>query len=319
MMAMMAMVLLCACGSLTTGVVATGNSGSGAQHSLLSVALNRSSYEWVLSEFPGVDLTRPRFEQDDVVRVDLYQSREEFAMLRGRFPAEFAAAKVVQGEGEVQATIVAERERLSSRARVPLDAPLSTRKQVFFSDFRDYDEITAYIDVLLLEPSIEVRPITIGETREGRPIRTYEFTGAGGLAKPTVYLQGTAHANEWMGTMACVYSMTELVERYAAGDPEIVELMDSLVFVATPVLNVDGYCTHGPQADATGGKIGGTTVTAHSVSTSTATTPQSALGALLAPRPTPAQTLSAGLLSCLSPKIARTTICLLNLQRRSRY
>ncbi len=227
--------------SLAAGAQATA--GLGAQHSLLSVAVNRSSYEWLLSEFPHVDLTRPRFgEQDDgLVKVDLYQSREEFAMLRSRFPAEFAGAEVVAGEGEVQAMIVAERERLSSRVRVQLEAPLATRKQEFFSDFRDYDEITAYVDALLLEPSIEVRRITIGETREGRPIQTYEFTGTGGLQKPTVYLQGTAHANEWMGTMACVYSMTELVERYAAAEPEIVELMDSLVFVATPVLNVDGY------------------------------------------------------------------------------
>lgn len=145
------------------------------------------------------------------------------------------------GEGELQKTIAAERKRLSDRPRVELTAPLATRKAVFFQDFRDYDEIIAYVEVLLLEPSIEVRRITIGETREGRPIETFEFTGQGGLQKPTIYLQGTAHANEWMGTMACVYSMTELIERYAAGEPEIVELMDSLVFVATPVLNVDGY------------------------------------------------------------------------------
>ena len=56
-----------------------------------------------------------------------------------------------------------------------------------------------------------------------------------------MYLQGSAHANEWMGTMGCVFSMGELVEGYIAGDPEIVALMDTLVFVATPVLNVDGY------------------------------------------------------------------------------
>jgi len=239
-MALRHVVLLFACGYVAVGVKAVR---SETTHSLLSVQLNRSSYEWMLSEFPAVDLTRPRLVpgDQDAVQVDLYQSREEFATLRSRFPAEFAAATLVAAEGELQAAIAAERERLAVREPVHLDAPLATRKQEFFAEFRDYDEIVAYVDVLLLEPSIEVRRITIGETREGRPIQTFEFTGSGGLQKPTVYLQGTAHANEWMGTMACVYSMTELVERYAAGEPEIVEIMDSLVFVATPVLNVDGY------------------------------------------------------------------------------
>ena len=40
--------------------------------------------------------------------------------------------------------------------------------------------------------------------------------------------------------MGCLYSMTELVEGYAAGDEEITRLMDTLLFVAVPVLNVDG-------------------------------------------------------------------------------
>jgi hypothetical protein len=116
-----------------------------------------------------------------------------------------------------QVLIDAERKRLSTRARVDTAAPLAARKQAFFSEFRDYTEIMDYAGALLAEPAIETRALTIGESREGNPITTFEFTGAGGLAKPAVYLQGSAHANEWMGTMGCLFAMTELIEGYAAG------------------------------------------------------------------------------------------------------
>ena len=237
------MQLLAACAALcVAGAVAESSPQPGSTHSLISLAVNRSTVDWLLSQWEPVDLSRPRpTAHPDVVQVDLYQSSAEFAELRQRFPAEFAEARVVAAEGVTQRLIDAERERLTTRPHVDPAAPLATRKQVFFTDFRDYDEIMAYVSTLMLEPSIEVRNFTIGESREGRPITAFEFTGEGGLQKPTVYLQGSAHANEWMGTMACVYSMTELIEGYAAGEPEIVELMDSLVFVATPVLNVDGY------------------------------------------------------------------------------
>ena len=110
--------LLFLCGALMTEAEAEG---AEATHSLLSVQLNHSSYEWMLSEFPSVDLTRPRLTADQgAVEVDLYQSREEFAMLKNRFPAEFSAATLVAGEGQLQKTIAAERARLSDRPRTNL-------------------------------------------------------------------------------------------------------------------------------------------------------------------------------------------------------
>lgn len=214
----------------------------GATHSLVSVEVNRSTVEWLLAEFPATDLSNPKpTNRPDVLKVELYQSRDELEQLRDRFPREFGAAAVVAPEGATQRLIDAERARLAERRRVDRETPRAERKAVFFEDFRDYDEIMLYLELLLAEPSIEVRKVVSGQTREGRDIHTWYFTGSGGLVKPTVYLQGSAHANEWMGTMGCVYALTELIEGYAAGDQEIVQLMDALVFVATPVLNVDGY------------------------------------------------------------------------------
>ena len=240
MLVMRALVLALLCAA---GAAAGATTAPGATHSLKQLQLNRTAMEWLQSSFAPVDLSniKPSPLHPELVQVELYQSRGEFAELRARFPAEFGASKELAKEGATQALIDAERVRLATRPRVDAAAPAAVRKQVFFSDFRDYAEIIDYVTVLLDEPSIETRRLQIGQSREGRAIETFEFTGAGGLAKPVVYLQGSAHANEWMGTMGCVFSMAELVEGYLAGDPEIVALMDTLVFVATPVLNVDGY------------------------------------------------------------------------------
>eukprot|EP01052_Picozoa_sp_SAG31_P004628 SAG31_NODE_194_length_20722_cov_19.854192_9_plen_314_part_00 len=281
---------------------------TGPTHSVVKVDLNSSAMEWLFADFAPLDfwMAEPSAKKG-AVSAHIHQSRSELALLRARFPEEFSIAEILMQEGQTLAAEQAERARLQNRTRFTKESMagkfLAERKAVFFEEFRDYEEINIYIDLLLLDPPGEVRGVRIGESREGNVINAWEFTGEGGLAgKPAVYLQGTAHANEWMGTMGCIYAMTELIEGYRTGNEDIVRLMDELMFIAVPVLNPDGCkclwlnistsgfahglstalidvrradalilsrktCGHGQRLVETGGRTGVTTGTDLSVST----------------------------------------------------
>ena len=76
----------------------------GLTHSLVSVVLNQSATEWLLSSYAPADLSNVRPASPGKVAVDLYQSRAELAELAARYPAEFAGATQLAAEGATQAS-----------------------------------------------------------------------------------------------------------------------------------------------------------------------------------------------------------------------
>merc|ERR1719272_1865813 len=97
--------------------------------------------------------------------------------------------------------------------------------------------------MVLLEHSEIASPFELpGVTREGRVMRGIAFsTGIGDPNKPAMYVQASAHANEWLGTMAAMYTIRQLVEGWQAGNSQIVNILSSSTIYLVPVLNVDGY------------------------------------------------------------------------------
>jgi len=113
-----------------------------------------------------------------------------------------------------------ERRRLAHRAEVA----------DWFAEYRDLDEINAYLEKLHDQHPDVARLRSIGTSLEGRPIRALEI-GHGSIH---VVLDGGHHAREWLSVMV----PTCIADRLASGDGHI---LDAVTFEIVPVVNPDGY------------------------------------------------------------------------------
>jgi carboxypeptidase A2 len=109
----------------------------------------------------------------------------------------------------------------------------------FYDDFRDLAAIVARMDDLAdAHPDI-VEVLDVGDSIEGRDILALRIGGAA-MDKPTVVIDATQHAREWIAPMVAMYIAETLVEAYAT-DPQITALVDALELFVIPVVNPDGY------------------------------------------------------------------------------
>ncbi|MGB2986116.1 MAG: M14 family metallopeptidase, partial [Phycisphaerae bacterium] len=111
----------------------------------------------------------------------------------------------------------------------------------WFDDYKTYDEIDAYVDMLVaLRPDLVTR-LNLGQSIEGRTIYGMRISNlAEGSDAPAVLFNGTQHAREWITPMTNMYIADMLVQAYDT-DPEIQSMVDSVVFYIVPVVNPDGY------------------------------------------------------------------------------
>ena len=125
---------------------------------------------------------------------------------------------------------------------------------VFFGDYRTYDEINTRLDELIaLNPSI-CTGFVVGTSLEGRDIRGVRIANldpgdpvADEANKSGFFIQGGQHAREWVNPASVVYAADTLVRDYGS-DPVITDLVDNIVFYIVPVVNPDGYIYTFPVA-----------------------------------------------------------------------
>lgn len=132
---------------------------------------------------------------------------------------------------DIEAVAEAERTRLAG-AR-------AARPSNWFSEYRNFHTVDAYLDTL-----VEARPDlasvqVLGHSVEGRPIRALRISAA---ADPdvTIALNGGQHAREWIGVMVPTCVADRLVRRYD-DDSRVRAIVDASELFVIPVANPDGY------------------------------------------------------------------------------
>ncbi len=122
---------------------------------------------------------------------------------------------------------------------VLVGATAKVEGQNWFDDFKELSAIYDKLDDWSVDHSAIVSPLTIGQSYEGRDIRGVRIS-TGGANKPTVLLNGTQHAREWISPMTNMFVGEQLLDAYGT-DPEITSVLDNVDVVVLPVVNPDGY------------------------------------------------------------------------------
>jgi murein tripeptide amidase MpaA len=114
-------------------------------------------------------------------------------------------------------------------------------REIFFEEYRDWDEYVLFIDDLVLSfPDLLTKQV-IGETIEGRDILMIGISADDNIPnKPGVFIQAEVHAREWLANSATLYILNALAEGYGIDD-EITDALNSANFYIAPTINVDGY------------------------------------------------------------------------------
>jgi len=114
-----------------------------------------------------------------------------------------------------------------------------------FGLYHTYSENLAWLDQLRLQyPSVISARWSIGTTGEGRPIwclRVSDNPDVDEPGEPEVLFDALHHAREVMSSEMVVMLAEYLAQQYAAGNPEIVELLDTTEIYLVPMVNPDGF------------------------------------------------------------------------------
>lgn len=116
----------------------------------------------------------------------------------------------------------------------------SSKAEVFsFTRYHRLSEIYKHLDFLSKETysNTQVTVKTVGQSYEGRDIKTVTISRGDGQSRDSVLLDAGIHAREWIAPATALYWINQLV------DPQsnYSKLLDSLDFVIQPVVNPDGY------------------------------------------------------------------------------
>lgn len=148
---------------------------------------------------------------------------------------------------DVQAVVDAEKARLAAR-QIWGEGPAPRADNTFFTEFRDINELNTFFDQLVADHPGLITRQTIGTSIEGRTIEAFTIGAPGDVdSRPSIILNGMAHAREWISPMTVSYIMRGLLDGYGV-DSEITSLLDNVTFRVAPVMNPDGYVyTWGPE------------------------------------------------------------------------
>lgn len=119
------------------------------------------------------------------------------------------------------------------------------------SDFHNYDEVQSEIQAIAaLDPDI-VTISSIGKSVEGRDLTllTIGTVPPKNVKKPAVFFMGTHHAREHLSTEIPLMLARYLVEKFVAGDADVVQLLTNRTIFVLPLVNPDGA-----EFDVTGNK-----------------------------------------------------------------
>jgi hypothetical protein len=210
-----------------------------------------------------VDAAKPAPQVSSIVRTTTPLSRGKMAKLTSlgfdfdEAPAPYlfvpSAAKLAAlkrlGVGykvttaDVQAYDAKARAHENRLAAAGLSSNLPSGRETY----RYLSEIQAEMaDIVAKHPDI-ARPVTIGNTYQGRPIQGVEFSDnvkATDDGKPVFFLMGTHHAREWPAAEIAMEFMTLLAKENGQSDADglhITDLLKKERILVVPVINVDGY------------------------------------------------------------------------------
>lgn len=130
----------------------------------------------------------------------------------------------------------------------------------FFSDYRTFDEINAYMDGLVAKNPNIVSKFEVGLSLEGRMVYGLRIANldpndpdGDEASKPGFVINGCQHAREWVSPASVMYTADQIVSGYGT-DPQVTEFVDELVFYIVPVVNPDGYIHTFPVAQGGAGQ-----------------------------------------------------------------
>ena len=140
---------------------------------------------------------------------------------------------------DLQGVVDAERGRIrAARAGAAGD-----RAADWFAEYKNLEEVEARLSALAQARPELVTEFVVGDSLEGRPIRAILVAAPrepGDPCRPTLFLNGTQHAREWINTMTTMHHAERFVEGYGR-DAEITDLLSKIDVVVAPVVNPDGF------------------------------------------------------------------------------
>ncbi|HZJ81959.1 MAG TPA: M14 family zinc carboxypeptidase [Guyparkeria sp.] len=170
----------------------------------------------------------------DTVQIVTYRFSEQIFYRSQTSPGnftdwqEFGTSSGGNGGGGTDVHYLEERLRLLELSTRPAQTPFEHTRR--FSTFEEGD---AYMDWLAGHYPDKVNIVELGESRQGRPLRAFEF---GDPTKPTFYLMASQHGNEPMGHESALIWARDLCEDTS---PELAALLDDACIVILPVVNAD--------------------------------------------------------------------------------
>jgi len=115
-----------------------------------------------------------------------------------------------------------------------IDGHVNKKRQAFFDNYRQWAEISAWLDEQKAIYPSNCDIIVIGQTSQGREMKGLKIYNNNGGSKRAVFLQGGIHAREWITVTSALFIIQELLRT----SPKV---LDNFDFYILPVLNVDGY------------------------------------------------------------------------------
>ncbi|MGL5809131.1 MAG: M14 family metallopeptidase [Nocardioides sp.] len=112
------------------------------------------------------------------------------------------------------------------------------------TSYRTYDEYVADLRMLAKTYPRLTRPITIGTSVDGEPIRGLEISrNADKVAdgKPVFLMTGVHHAREWPSSEHTIEFGFDLLMKYAAGDARTRAILADERVIIVPIVNPDGF------------------------------------------------------------------------------
>lgn len=123
--------------------------------------------------------------------------------------------------------------------RITAAAPTTGAPSSWFSEFKDYDAINAYLVQLAAQRPEIAEIVSVGSTLEARQIQGVKI-GSPASGKTAVIFSGTMHAREWLAPMVTMCIAEHFINGYGT-DPQVTELVDTIDIHVVPVINPDGY------------------------------------------------------------------------------
>ncbi|XP_035210424.1 carboxypeptidase B-like [Stegodyphus dumicola] len=110
----------------------------------------------------------------------------------------------------------------------------------FFADYNPVDEINIYMRDLALKYPDVVSLIEIGTSFEGRPLFILRISTPFSEPKPSIWIQGGAHAREQIGPAVLLFIALQLSSS-CNRNAEIFTLVNTFEWYIDPIVNPDGY------------------------------------------------------------------------------